>query len=54
MAMMRSPSAGASVVRLGKVWVVLAGLVVDERRVFAPVVGMVGNAISASHHYERV
>lgn len=44
-AMMRSPAEGANVVRLGKVCVVDAGEVVDERSVFAPVVGMVGNAI---------
>jgi hypothetical protein len=43
-AMIRSPAAGASVVKLGKVCVRLAGLVVDERRVLAPVVGIVGNA----------
>ena len=44
-AMIRSFAAGASVVRFGKVWVRLAGDVVAERRVFAPVVGIVGNAI---------
>jgi hypothetical protein len=48
-AMIRSPAAGASVVRFGKVCVVLAGLVVDERRVFADVVGVVGNAMSAPY-----
>jgi hypothetical protein len=45
-AMIRSPAAGASVVRFGKVWVVTAVVVVDERRVLAPVVGIVGKATS--------
>jgi hypothetical protein len=41
--MIRSPVAGASVVRFGKVWVELAVVVVVARSVFAATVGTVGN-----------